>query len=70
MITIFQLDKDQEVKLTEWLNQHNPHCKYFHNHGAIGGRLNFIFTPTQLGLVTKVVCECGEKIDLTDYDMW
>lgn len=66
----FTLDEVQDKKLDEWLKQHNQECKYYHTQGASGGRLQFIFIPTNIGLITKVRCECGNEIDLTDYDMW
>lgn len=38
--------------------------------GRLGGAYTYSFTPTSIGLVFKVVCSCGEKLDLTDYDSW
>ena len=39
--------------------------------GAIGGGLTYEFTPTSLGLVTKVKYGLSEEeIDLSDYENW
>ena len=39
--------------------------------GAIGGNLTYAFTPTSLGVVTKVTDSLtGETIDLSDYEDW
>ena len=37
--------------------------------GAIGGGETYSFTPTSLGVIV-VVEYFGEKIDLTEYEMW
>lgn len=51
--------------LSEW-----THDCPLTEHGAIGGAVTYEFTPTNLGVVTKVKCACGETKDLTDYDEW
>lgn len=39
--------------------------------GAIGGSLTFMFTPTGLGVVTKVRdAFTGQELDLSDYGDW
>jgi len=38
--------------------------------GAIGGGLTYEFTPTDMGVVTKVRYFNGKELDLTDYDSW
>ena len=42
--------------------------------GAIGGGVTYTFTPTGLGVVTKVIFAKGTdaemELDLTDYDCW
>lgn len=38
--------------------------------GAIGGGLTYQFSPTSLGMVTKVIWYTGETLDVTDYDEW
>lgn len=36
--------------------------------GAVGGAYTFMFTPTGIGTLLRVVRVDGEEIDLTDYD--
>lgn len=65
---MFELDEEQQEKFKEWNMSH--HCELKEYSGAIGGRLTFSFTPTSLGLITKVSCGCGEEINLTDFEEW
>ena len=64
----FGFTERQYIKFKEWNNIHK--CELKNYSGAIGGRLTYSFTPTGLGLVTKVKCACGEFIDLTGYESW
>lgn len=64
-----KLIKEQKEKLSECefeILTENGKYPYM---GAIGGGQTYCFTPTSLGVIT-VVEYGGEKIDLTDYDMW
>ncbi len=36
--------------------------------GAIGGGCSYEFTPTSLGIITRVIWYDGQSIDVTDYD--
>ena len=63
----FQLDKNQIKKLEKEYTEHK--CTV-NNTGAIGGKITFSFTPTDLGTVVKVKCACGFEVDLTDYEDW
>ena len=69
----FELTEEQQKKYKEWADTHE--CPYrtqdeLRYVGAIGGADVFCFTPTGLGVITKVKCACGAEIDLTDYDLW
>lgn len=64
----FGLNGEDFLRFKEWDNEHKCHLKGYS--GASGGRLTFSFTPTSLGLITKVTCGCGESLDLTDYEVW
>lgn len=74
----FGLDDVEQQKCNEWLVKHTPDCPYvisakennMNPGGAIGGLHTYSFTPTGIGVVVKVVCSCGESVDLTDYDSW
>jgi hypothetical protein len=70
----FTLDDKQLEKFVNWDAAHRLKCPYSPTSGgdcgAIGGRLTFSFTPTGIGVVTKVDCTCGEVLDLSDYENW
>lgn len=74
----FQLDEHELKKLEEWNKMHINKC---HNgrepySGAIGGRIEYIFSHTSIGtMVSAQCCMCKGKddsssIDLTDYSNW
>ncbi len=65
----FELDEDELKTLKELVCEHGRLCTV-KGSGAIGGRLTYTFTPTNMGYITKVECCCGEVFDLTDYDSW
>ena len=72
---MFTLTKEQSEKIDNWMSAHDvekhiPKGKTFRHSGAIGGAYTWCFTPTSIGTVCKVECSCGEKIDVTDYDLW
>jgi len=69
---LFELSEQEQQDFDEWKVEHNKTCKFADpmSQGAIGGRLSFQFTPTSLGMITKVKCACGEEIDLTDVSNW
>jgi len=60
----FKLTEIQQEKFNKW----NHKCD--NDGGAIGGKLQFVFTPTGLGVILNVKCVCGEKLDLTEYEKW
>lgn len=55
----FRLGEKELEKYLEWSKEHDKGCRCYKNSGAIGGRLTFSFTPTSLGMITKVSCSCG-----------
>ncbi len=65
----FILSDEQKKQASEWLQKHYEECpvKYC---GAIGGPITWKFTPTSIGVVTVIVCACGAKVDISDYDDW
>lgn len=71
MTRTFTLDASDMRRLNEWLAEHDKTCVFADRfkQGAAGGRLTYEFTPMSLGLVTKVLCACGDACDLTDWDM-
>ena len=61
----FKLDPTQIKKLQEWASSYK--CT-INDEGAIGGKFTYTFTPNNIGTVEKVICACGQEIDITDYD--
>lgn len=74
-IRCFGLYMEQDEVIHKWMKEHDqakhlrPGRKTRYA-GAIGGAYTYRFTPTSLGTVVKVKCDCGEEIDVTDYDNW
>jgi len=73
----FNISTNDVMKYSDWLVEHNKKCVYhddgtkpYNPVGAIGGRITYSFTQTSLGVITKVICACGEEIDLADYKSW
>jgi hypothetical protein len=50
-------------KINAWIQEHATVCTT-----ATACRISFTFSQTGVGEVVHVVCSCGEKCDLTDYD--
>lgn len=63
---LFSVDKNQLQKLSEFGHKHLD-CDVA---SASGGALTYSFTPTSLGVIVKLTCVCGDKIDVTRYDKW
>lgn len=40
------------------------------NAGAIGGRITYSTTQTNLGQIVIAECACGYRKDCTEYDFW
>lgn len=81
---MFSLDKKQSEKLGIFLEEQKQKLLALQRAngdngerlqlGAIGGAITYEFTPTNLGVVTKVTWCKGmpfeATIDLSDYDQW
>ena len=65
----FYLTEEDVKKYRAWLKEHNEICPIKYE-GAIGGKITFQFTPTGLGIITKVICCCGKELNLTDFEGW
>jgi hypothetical protein len=43
----------------------------FAYHGAIGGEITYLFTPTSIGVIVHIMHNVlNKKEDITDYDTW
>ena len=65
-----------EFKLNEVETERAEAFQEKHRHpeiykGAIGGHINFIFTPTGVGDACTIKCTiCGAEENITDYSCW
>ena len=60
---------EKENELAEKFLQEHRHPKIYK--GAIGGHINFIFTPTSIGDTCIIKCTiCGSEENITDYNNW
>jgi hypothetical protein len=57
----FNISKDEDKKLKKWQEKHRKKCKRL---------LTYCFTPTGIGNIIKVRCDCGKELDLTDVSSW
>ena len=66
----FTLTSEQMKKFEKWRKKKNKKNKGEIYVGAVGGAYSFVFIPTGIGVIEKVVCADGDELDLTDYDTW
>ena len=58
---------EKETELAEKFMQEHRHPEVYK--GAIGGHINYIFTPTSIGTACTIHCNiCDEKENITDYN--
>ena len=64
----FKLNEKEEAASKEFQKKHrHPNV----NKGAIGGHINFIFTPTSIADACTIKCTiCGAEENITDYNSW
>lgn len=73
---MFSLTTEQVKKASDWCKKQDAKLALLQkletpNYGANGGAYTYEFTPTTLGLVTKVRNNLTkDEIDLTDYEEW
>ena len=60
---------EKENELAEKFMQEHKHSEIYK--GAIGGHINFIFTPTSIGDACTIKCTiCDSEENITDYSHW
>ena len=64
---IFEIKERDFIKVSNWNKNHKCTIPYS---GALGGKLTYTFTPTNIDTIIKVKCACGKELDLTDYTNW
>lgn len=63
---MFSIDERQWKLIGEWMDKKEKVYT-----GAIGGRLTYQFTPTNIGLITKVLDPIDKtELDVTNYEEW
>lgn len=72
---MFALTSDENKQASAWLKKQDDAYALAHNQdepyfGAIGGEVTYEFTPTSLGIITKVRHANGKVLDLTEYESW
>ena len=66
---IFKLHEKDLKERKDWLDKHKKVCPGY-GRSVIGGHLTYSFTPTGVGMIIKIKCGCGEKLDLTHVEGW
>ena len=64
----FTVTSKQRQQLHAWCEAHYQTCPVAPD--SFGGLLTYQFTPCGIGDGLRVVCPCGDKVDLTDVDTW
>jgi len=66
----FELDEEQCKKIDEWLADHSKTCQLFGPKTAVwmGSPIHYVFTPSGMGDSAVVRCNCGESLDVSDYE--
>lgn len=68
MITEFKLCETEAIAASEFEEKH-LHKNV--NKGAIGGHIDYVFTPNGIGTAITIHCGiCGERKNITDYSRW
>lgn len=69
---VFEISEKEYETYREWYEEHKKTgCHFATGYtGAIGGGISVIFYPTSLGAAVTVRCDCGEEINITDYEAW
>ena len=61
--------KEKEAQAAEEFEKKHRHPDV--GKGAIGGHINYIFTPTSIGVGVSMHCNiCEVEENITDYDNW
>ena len=64
----FTLADDEEKAALQFEADHDHPAN---NHGAIGGGIQYRFTPTGLGPVIIIKCTvCEQEQNITEFDKW
>ena len=63
----FELSEDEKLIIDEWKAKHIQEKHNGNSYaGAIGGRFQYVFTPTSLGDIGEIECSCGDGFCFRD----
>ena len=62
--------KVDPAKLREFQYAHNVHTDKKSPDPIFKFGDSFLYKPSTCGAVVEIICECGEKSDITDYSNW
>ena len=64
----FKLSEKEEALAEKFMQEHRHPDIY---KGAIGGHIEYLFTPTSIGDACTIKCTiCGAEENITDYNRW
>ena len=67
MIDTFKLSPTEKERAKQFIQEHK-NCA---TPTAIGGYIDYIFTPTSIGTAVRLYCSaCTKEENITDYDVW
>lgn len=67
----FQLNEKEAALAASWLRYHRSNRKRCAMLRAnLEQAISYQFTPAGIGTVVHVVCGCGERKNVTDYESW
>ena len=60
----FFISEEQDKKIKDWIEKHTKEKHAGSSYaGAIGGRYEYIFIPTGLGVIGTIKCTCGDEFE-------
>ena len=69
----FPISEEEDKQIKEWQKKHDAEVHGLNTlndrmkaGGCIGGRYQFLFTPTSIGTVGECICQCGARFKFQD----
>lgn len=60
----FFISEEQDKKIKDWIEKHTKDKHAGSSYaGAIGGRYEYTFIPTGLGVIGTIKCTCGDEFE-------
>lgn len=67
-VLTFTITEDEVARVKDQIDEHLKTCKP--RPDVTGAWFSYMFLPTGIGVISKVVCPCGAQFDMTDYDLF